>query len=125
MKLQGSNILSQEQIDLLLSRGLNFVWFPKTLEQVYRTQYRQAAAHEFRFRAPIILILYSLLSFGIFQVLPQSEIKLWLINYAWVGVIITSAWLLSFLNRLINGSITMFASARLPLLPSHLRSLIF
>ncbi|MCB8769642.1 GGDEF domain-containing protein [Acinetobacter soli] len=96
MKLQGSNILSQEQIDLLLSRGLNFVWFPKTLEQVYRTQYRQAAAHEFRFRAPIILILYSLLSFGIFQVLPQSEIKLWLINYAWVGVIITSAWLLSF-----------------------------
>ncbi|MGL1830929.1 UNVERIFIED_CONTAM: diguanylate cyclase [Acinetobacter sp. HSTU-ASm16] len=98
MKLQGSNILSQEQIDLLLSRGLNFVWFPKTLEQVYRTQYRQAAAHEFRFRAPIILILYSLLSFGIFQVLPQSEIKLWLINYAWVGVIITSAWLLSFLK---------------------------
>ncbi|KQC94719.1 GGDEF domain-containing protein [Acinetobacter soli] len=96
MKLQGSNILSQEQIDILLSRGLNFVWFPKTLEQVYRTQYRQAAAHEFRFRAPIILILYSLLSFGIFQVLPQSEIKLWLINYAWVGVIITSAWLLSF-----------------------------
>jgi len=96
MKLQGSNILSQEQIDLLLSRGLNFVWFPKTLEQVYRTQYRQAAAYEFRFRAPIILILYSLLSFGIFQVLPQSEIKLWLINYAWVGVIITSAWLLSF-----------------------------
>lgn len=96
MKLQGSNILSQEQIDLLLSRGLNFVWFPKTLEQVYRTQYRQAAAHEFRFRAPIILILYSLLSFGIFQVLPQSEIKLWLINYAWVGVIITTAWLLSF-----------------------------
>ncbi|MCE6006885.1 GGDEF domain-containing protein [Acinetobacter soli] len=96
MKLQGSNILSQEQIDLFLSRGLNFVWFPKTLEQVYRTQYRQAAAHEFRFRAPIILILYSLLSFGIFQVLPQSEIKLWLINYAWVGVIITSAWLLSF-----------------------------
>ncbi|WP_151840510.1 GGDEF domain-containing protein [Acinetobacter soli] len=98
MKLQGSNILSQEQIDLLLSRGLNFVWFPKTLEQVYRTQYRQAAAYEFRFRAPIILILYSLLSFGIFQVLPQSEIKLWLINYAWVGVIITSAWLLSFLK---------------------------
>ncbi|WP_288409281.1 GGDEF domain-containing protein [Acinetobacter soli] len=96
MKLQGSNILSQEQIDLLLSRGLNFVWFPKTLEQVYRTQYRQAAAYEFRFRAPIILILYSLLSFGIFQVLPQSEIKLWLINYAWVGIIITSAWLLSF-----------------------------
>ncbi len=29
MKLQGSNILGQEQIDLLTTRGLNFVWFPK------------------------------------------------------------------------------------------------
>ncbi|MEN3987931.1 hypothetical protein N3940_19300, partial [Acinetobacter baumannii] len=27
MKLQGSNILGQEQIDLLTTRGLNFVWF--------------------------------------------------------------------------------------------------
>lgn len=32
MKLQGSNILGQEQIDLLTTRGLNFVWFPKQLE---------------------------------------------------------------------------------------------
>ncbi|EPL0817573.1 hypothetical protein V7I96_18690, partial [Acinetobacter baumannii] len=40
MKLQGSNILGQEQIDLLTTRGLNFVWFPKQLETIYRFQYQ-------------------------------------------------------------------------------------
>ncbi|THD96744.1 hypothetical protein E5F90_09465 [Acinetobacter baumannii] len=59
MKLQGSNILGQEQIDLLTTRGLNFVWFPKQLETIYRFQYQNGAAYEFRYRAPIILILYS------------------------------------------------------------------
>ncbi|TDI02992.1 hypothetical protein DWA11_18055 [Acinetobacter baumannii] len=58
MKLQGSNILGQEQIDLLTTRGLNFVWFPKQLETIYRFQYQNGAAYEFRYRAPIILILY-------------------------------------------------------------------
>ena len=57
MKLQGSNILGQEQIDLLTTRGLNFVWFPKQLETIYRFQYQNGAAYEFRYRAPIILIL--------------------------------------------------------------------
>ena len=36
MKLKASNILRQEQIDLLISRGLNLVWFPKELEVIYR-----------------------------------------------------------------------------------------
>ncbi|EOV1067676.1 MULTISPECIES: hypothetical protein, partial [Acinetobacter calcoaceticus/baumannii complex] len=54
MKLQGSNILGQEQIDLLTTRGLNFVWFPKQLETIYRFQYQNGAAYEFRYRAPII-----------------------------------------------------------------------
>lgn len=98
MKLQGSNILNQEQIDLLISRGLNFVWFPQQLETLYREQYKQAAAYEFRFRAPIILILYGLLSFGIYQILPHNQVQIWLIYYAWVGIIITFAWLLSFIK---------------------------
>ena len=34
MKLKASNILGQEQIDLLISRGLNLVWFPKELESI-------------------------------------------------------------------------------------------
>ena len=54
MKLQGSNILGQEQIDLLTTRGLNFVWFPKQLETIYRFQYQNGAAYEFRYRACLL-----------------------------------------------------------------------
>ncbi|WP_335975458.1 diguanylate cyclase [Acinetobacter calcoaceticus] len=100
MKLQGSNILGQEQIDLLTTRGLNFVWFPKQLETIYRSQYQNGAAYEFRYRAPIILILYIFLSFGIYQVLPTEQVLSWFSYYSWVGVIITIAWVLSFIKKL-------------------------
>ncbi|KHN67520.1 diguanylate cyclase [Acinetobacter calcoaceticus] len=100
MKLRGSNILGQEQIDLLTTRGLNFVWFPKQLETIYRSQYQNGAAYEFRYRAPIILILYIFLSFGIYQVLPTEQVLSWFSYYSWVGVIITIAWILSFIKKL-------------------------
>lgn len=100
MKLQGSNILGQEQIDLLTTRGLNFVWFPKQLETIYRFQYQNGAAHEFRYRAPIILILYLFLSFGIYQVLPTDQVLSWLSYYSWVGIIVLIAWILSFIKKL-------------------------
>ncbi|EKU37093.1 diguanylate cyclase [Acinetobacter sp. AYS6] len=100
MKLQGSNILGQEQIDLLTTRGLNFVWFPKQLETIYRFQYQNGAAYEFRYRAPIILILYIFLSFGIYQVLPTEQVLPWFSYYSWVGVIIFLAWILSFIKKL-------------------------
>ncbi|MCU4502675.1 GGDEF domain-containing protein [Acinetobacter sp. WU_MDCI_Abxe161] len=100
MKLQGSNILGQEQIDLLTTRGLNFVWFPKQLETIYRFQYQNGAAYEFRYRAPIILILYIFLSFGIYQVLPTEQVLPWFNYYSWVGVIIFIAWILSFIKKL-------------------------
>lgn len=100
MKLQGSNILGQEQIDLLTTRGLNFVWFPKQLETIYRFQYQNGAAYEFRYRAPIILILYIFLSFGIYQVLPSEQVLPWFSYYSWVGVIIFIAWILSFIKKL-------------------------
>lgn len=100
MKLQGSNILGQEQIDLLTTRGLNFVWFPKQLETIYRFQYQNGAAYEFRYRAPIILILYIFLSFGIYQVLPTEQVLPWFSYYSWVGVIIFIAWILSFIKKL-------------------------
>ncbi|EEH67613.1 MULTISPECIES: GGDEF domain-containing protein [Acinetobacter] len=96
MKLKASNILGQDQIDLLISRGLNLVWFPKELEAIYRDQYRNEAAHEFRYRAPIILGLYLFLSFGIYQVLPPDMRLEWIAYYGWVGIIILLAWLLSF-----------------------------
>ncbi len=100
MKLQGSNILVQEQIDLLTTRGLNFVWFPKQLETIYRFQYQNGAAYEFRYRAPIILILYLFLSFGIYQVLPTEQVLSWLSYYSWVGIIVLIAWILSFIKKL-------------------------
>ncbi|MFX7516013.1 GGDEF domain-containing protein [Acinetobacter baumannii] len=100
MKLQGSNILGQEQIDLLTTRGLNFVWFPKQLETIYRFQYQNGAAYEFRYKAPIILILYLFLSFGIYQVLPTEQVLSWLSYYSWVGIIVLIAWILSFIKKL-------------------------
>ncbi|MGQ0915851.1 GGDEF domain-containing protein [Acinetobacter baumannii] len=100
MKLQGSNILGQEQIDLLTTRGLNFVWFPKQLETIYRFQYQNGAAYEIRYRAPIILILYLFLSFGIYQVLPTEQVLSWLSYYSWVGIIVLIAWILSFIKKL-------------------------
>ncbi|WP_149938074.1 GGDEF domain-containing protein [Acinetobacter baumannii] len=100
MKLQGSNILGQEQIDLLTTRGLNFVWFPKQLETIYRFQYQNGAAYEFRYRAPIILILYLFLSFGIYQVLPTEQVLSWLSYYSWVDIIVLIAWILSFIKKL-------------------------
>ncbi len=86
MKLQGSNILGQEQIDLLTT--------------IYRFQYQNGAAYEFRYRAPIILILYLFLSFGIYQVLPTDQVLSWLSYYSWVGIIVLIAWILSFIKKL-------------------------
>ncbi len=80
-------------IDLLTTRGLNFVWFPKQLETIYRFQYQNGAAYEFRYRAPIILILYLFLSFGIYQVLPTEQVLSWLSYYSWVGIIVLIAWI--------------------------------
>ncbi|ETR95119.1 diguanylate cyclase domain protein [Acinetobacter lactucae] len=92
--------MGQEQIDLLTTRGLNFVWFPKRLETIYRFQYQNGAAYEFRYRAPIILILYIFLSFGIYQVLPSEQVLPWFSYYSWVGVIVFIAWILSFIKKL-------------------------
>ncbi|MCA4397538.1 GGDEF domain-containing protein [Acinetobacter baumannii] len=100
MKLQGSNILGQEQIDLLTTRGLNFVWFPKQLETIYRFQYQNGSEDEFLYRAPINLILYLFLIFGIYQVLPTEQVLSWLSYYSWVGIIVLIAWILSFIKKL-------------------------
>ncbi|MFM6906518.1 MAG: GGDEF domain-containing protein, partial [Acinetobacter tjernbergiae] len=97
MKLKASHLLKPEQNDLLGSRGLNLVKFPKELEAIYKDQYRSGAAHEFRYRAPIILGLYSYLSLGTYQVLPTAVRAEWAAFYGWVGIIITIAWLLAFI----------------------------
>lgn len=102
MKLDGSIILGRDQINALKARGLNIVAFPSPLEDVYRQEYCNGAAHEFRYRAPIILILCLYLSFGIYQTLPENQVLPWLSYYGWVWIIIAAAWVLSlfkFFNR--------------------------
>lgn len=97
MKLKASTLLRLKQNDLLISRDLNLVQFPKELEAIYKDQYRSGAAHEFRYRAPIILGLYSYLSLGTYQALPTAVRAEWAAFYGWIGIIITIAWLLAFI----------------------------
>lgn len=40
IKLKVPHLLGQEQIDLLISRGLNLVCFPQKLEVIYKNQYK-------------------------------------------------------------------------------------
>lgn len=101
MKLKGSKILDREQIHNHIRGGLNYVHFSKSLEPEYRNQYCQGAAYEFRFRGAIILCLYIYLSFGIYQTIPDHQVSIaWFKMYVWVGVIITLAWVMSFIPQL-------------------------
>lgn len=100
MKLEGSKLLSRNEIHALISKGLNYVYFSKKLEPIYRRQYQHEAALEFRYRAPIIFLLYIYLSYGIYQNLSETEqASQWLLLYSWVGIIIFIAWLFSFVRR--------------------------
>jgi diguanylate cyclase (GGDEF)-like protein len=100
MKLHGSKVVKDKEIQNIIEGGLNYVHFPKQLEPIYREQYQNEAAYEFRYRGPIIFILYVFLSFGIYQTLPdQSVMTEWLKLYTWVGLVITAAWVLSFFPR--------------------------
>lgn len=93
MKLTGSNIISREKISALIHRWLNYVHFTHELESIYRQQYCEEAAYEFRYRGFIILILYLFLSYGIYKTIPNSQTAMhWFGLYAWVGVIILVAW---------------------------------
>lgn len=52
-------------------------------------------------RGIIIFMLYSFLSYGIYQIIPAGKNStLWFSLYVWVGIIILVAWILSFLKRL-------------------------
>lgn len=97
MKLQGIKNLSHEQINSLIASRLNFIHFSKPIENIYRQQYRVAAAIQFRYRAPIVLFLYVFLTLGIYHNISDPYLNhLWLSLYKWVGLIIIIAWLCSF-----------------------------
>lgn len=101
MKLPGSNQFTYDQIQKLIQNGLNFVHFPWQIEALYRLHYCREAAREFRYRAPIILALYSFLTFGIYKISLGHDVgTTWMYYYTWVGLIIFIAWILSFIPRL-------------------------
>lgn len=101
MKLVGSKLINREKINGLIAHRLNYVHFTNDLEPIYRKQYSEEAAYEFRYRGLIILVLYGFLSYGIFQTLyPENKALLWLSLYAWVGIIVFFAWILSFFKAL-------------------------
>ncbi|XID75940.1 diguanylate cyclase [Alkanindiges sp. WGS2144] len=100
MKLHGSNILERKEINRLLSSGLNLVWFPAALEKDYRRQYQNEAAYEFRYRGPIIFVLYIFLSLGIYQLLEPDQLMYWLKLYSGVGVIVFVAWIFTWFEKL-------------------------
>ena len=100
MKLKGSKLLNRQEIDHLISNRLNRVYFSKKIEPFYQQQYQNEAAYEFRVRGMIILILYALLSYGIYSVIPAGRDSiLWLSLYSWVGIIILATWSLSFYKK--------------------------
>lgn len=101
MKLKGSKLLHRDEIEGLIKTRLNKVYFTPNLESIYQPLYRDEAAKEFRFRGIIIFLLYALLCSGIYQVIPAGhDAVLWISLYIWVGIIILSAWVLSFVPRL-------------------------
>ena len=101
MKLPGSSQFTYHQIRKLIAHGLNWVHFPWHIEALYRRRYCQEAAREFRYRAPIILALYSFLTFGIYKVNAGYDVSItWIYYYTWVGIIVFITWLMSFIKRL-------------------------
>jgi diguanylate cyclase (GGDEF)-like protein len=74
--------------------------FPRLLEERYQFHQQQHAARDFRYRSIVVLILYTLLSTGIAELLPSSLLWPWLTVYGWVGVIIVLVGVLSHIRAL-------------------------
>lgn len=99
MKLPGTTHIKRQQIQDITQHSLRYLYFfPKSLEKSYQKQYQHQASAAFRYRTPIILVLYSFLSLGIHQ-----EIKIsmaWFSYYVWVGILVMLAWACCSMPRL-------------------------
>ncbi|MFZ5722530.1 MAG: diguanylate cyclase domain-containing protein [Pseudomonadota bacterium] len=72
--------------------------FAEPLEQAYQNDQRHRAMLAFRHTAVFILLLYVLLSSGIYALMPAHEVDRWLSLYGWAGVIILAAQALSYVS---------------------------
>lgn len=69
--------------------------FAGTLEADFRRDHRQRAVQAFQHSSVFILLLYTLLSTGIYMLLPADAVGRWWSLYAWVGVIVIVAGVFS------------------------------
>ena len=100
MKLSGCTQISYQQVQKLIAHHLNYVYFPRHIEKIYRQHYHQEVVRELRIRAPIVFILYSFLTFGLYKVSLEEQLSNdWLETYVWVGILTIAVWLLSWCSR--------------------------
>lgn len=69
--------------------------FGGALEAAYDRDHRARAVLAFQHSSVFILLLYTLLSSGIYMLMPEEDLWHWLSLYGWVGIIITLAGVLS------------------------------
>lgn len=85
----------QERIAAFAHRSGWRLDFGGALEVAYDSDHRARAVASFRFSSVFILLIYLLLSSGIYMLMPEQDVVRWLSLYGWVGIIIIFAGLLS------------------------------
>ncbi|MDP2226015.1 MAG: GGDEF domain-containing protein [Moraxellaceae bacterium] len=74
--------------------------FGQNLERIYRADHLPRAVAAFQHSSIFIFLLYSLLSSGIYLLMPEGDMRAWIGLYSWVGVIILLAGVFSRLHFL-------------------------
>lgn len=92
--------LEQAEIEEMAKpRGL-FLEFGDRLEALYRIDHQARSVESFRRSSIFILLLYLLLSSGIYMFMPEQDLSRWLSLYSWVGIIIFFAGVFSRIHLL-------------------------
>jgi diguanylate cyclase (GGDEF)-like protein len=84
--------------------------FGGALEAAYDRDHRARAVLAFQHSSVFILLLYVLLSTGIYMLMPEEDLWHWLSLYGWVGIIIMLAGVFSRM-RLLDGWFEVYAGA--------------
>jgi diguanylate cyclase (GGDEF)-like protein len=92
----------QEEIAAYAHRSGWRLDFGGKLELDYDSDHRARAVAAFRFSSVFILLIYLLLSSGIYMFMPEQDVVRWLSLYGWVGVIVILAGLMSRISLLDN-----------------------
>lgn len=93
---------TQDDIAAYMHRSGWRLDFGGALELDYDSDHRARAVKAFRFSSVFILLIYLLLSSGIYMFMPAQDVVRWLSLYGWVGVIVILAGLMSRISLLDN-----------------------